>query len=89
VLLGSSVVAVLAGLSLPVSALAGAPSTVPRGVTAGAAPGQTVYVVRPGDTLWSIAWKFDRGGDLRPMAEAIARETGSDTVLPGEHILIP
>jgi len=49
----------------------------------------TVYRVRPGDTVWSIASRFDRGGDPRPLAEAIARETGSAVVVPGERIAIP
>jgi nucleoid-associated protein YgaU len=52
-------------------------------------PGETVYVVRPGDTLWSIASRFDHGGDPRPLAEALAQETGSAIVVPGERIAIP
>ncbi|MGH8988501.1 MAG: LysM peptidoglycan-binding domain-containing protein [Acidimicrobiales bacterium] len=48
-----------------------------------------VYVARPGDTLWSIAARFDHGGDPRGMAEALAEETGSAVVVPGERILIP
>ena len=76
------------GLALPLPALGGAPA--PRlGSAAAAAPGETVYVVRPGDTLWSIATRFDHGGDPRPLAEALAEETGSAVVVPGEHIAIP
>ena len=75
------------GLALPLPALGGAPAA--RLGSAAAAPGETVYVVRPGDTLWSIATRFDHGGDPRPLAEALAEETGSAVVVPGEHIAIP
>jgi len=76
------------GLALPLTSLAGSPASAsarPLPVVAG----ETVYVVRPGDTLWSIAARFDRGGSPRPMAEALARETGSQVVVPGERIPIP
>jgi|GEM_PF-3104814 len=78
--------ALVAGLALPWSALAGAPATSPRAsaITTGA----TVYVVKSGDTLRSIADRFG-AGDPRPLAEAIARETGSTTLVPGERIAVP
>jgi hypothetical protein len=75
------------GLTLPLAALGGSPAT--RFGSAAVAPGETVYVVRAGDTLWSIAWHFDHGGDPRPLAEALAAETGSAVVVPGERIAIP
>ena len=75
------------GLALPVASLGGSPVAAhPQGV---AVVGETVYVARPGDTLWSIAAQFDHGGDPRPMAEALAREIGSGVVVPGERIPIP
>ena len=85
------------GLALPLSVLGGAPASqhaVPGSAVASqhatlSPPGETVYVVRSGDTLWSIASRFDRGGDPRPLAEALAQETGSDVVVPGERITIP
>lgn len=84
--LGVVVVALVTGLALPVRALGGAPAAPP---SAAHLAGATVYVVQPGDTIWSIAERFDRGGDPRPMAEALARETGSARVVPGERIPIP
>jgi hypothetical protein len=50
------------------------------------------YVVRPGDTLWSIA--LDRGpagADPRAVVQAIERENGvgPSTLLPGRLLLIP
>ena len=88
VVLGLAVAGLCVGLGLPLSALGGA-APQPLRVPGTALTGSTVYVVQPGDTLWSIAARFDRGGDPRPLAEAIARETGSGTVVPGEHIAIP
>ncbi|HEY5245460.1 MAG TPA: LysM domain-containing protein [Acidimicrobiales bacterium] len=93
--LGALVAVVLVALALPVSALGGrsAPAT-PAVVTPAAAAvatpvGATVYTVRPGDTLWSIASKIDGGGDPRPLAAALAARLGSTTVVPGERIAIP
>lgn len=76
------------GLAVPVATLGGSPAAAHPQVSAGTVGG-TVYVVRPGDTLWSIASRFDGGGDPRPMAKALARETGSAAIVPGEHLTIP
>jgi LysM repeat protein len=48
-----------------------------------------VYVVQPGDTLWSIAVRVDPTGDPRPIVDQLAQEVGSDTVVPGEHLTLP
>jgi hypothetical protein len=46
------------------------------------------YVVKPGDTLSSIAAQAD---PARPAALTgqLAREAGSAVVVPGEHVFIP
>lgn len=81
-----AVSAVAVALALPLRVLGGqaAPTARPVAVAAG-----SVYVVQPGDTLWSIAERLDHGGDPRALAVAIAGETGSDVVVPGERIAIP
>lgn len=88
-LLGTVVCGLAGGLALPLSATAGSPATVARRVPTPVVVGRTVYVVQPGDTLWSIAERLDGGGDPRPFAEALARETGSGRVVAGERIAIP
>lgn len=49
------------------------------------------YVVRPGDTLWSIAERLDPGSDPRPLVDAIARANDVDpgSVLPGRSLVLP
>jgi hypothetical protein len=80
--MGAVVVALLVLLMLPLRALGG--QTV-----VGAAPTQgQVYVVHSGDTLASIAAQVDRG-NVPGMVQRLIDETGSTTVVPGEHVLIP
>lgn len=86
-LLAALVAGLVVVLGLPVGVLGGAAS-MPKGRSAGGSAA-TVYVVQPGDTLWSIASHFDRTGNPRPLAEAIAKDTGSAAVVPGERIAIP
>lgn len=65
----------------------------PRPVSAPAAlPGGgagTTYVVRPGDTLWTIATRVDPTGDPRPLVARLHAETGTYMIVPGERIRIP
>ncbi len=86
VLLGTVASGLVCALALPVSALGG--SSGARHVHESVVS-EAVYVVQPGDTLWSIALRFDHRGDPRALAAALARETGSAVVVPGERIPIP
>ena len=36
-----------------------------------------VHVVRPGDTLWSIARAAQPSGDVRPLVERLSQQTGA------------
>jgi hypothetical protein len=69
-------------LMLPIRALGGATlaSTTPS-------QGQD-YVVRAGDSLTSIARQADPANPTN-MVNRLVAETGSDVVVPGEHLLIP
>ena len=82
VVLAVIVLGLLTLLALPIRALGG--STLAQ-----AAPSQgQVYIVKSGDTLTSIAAQADpaRTG---AMAQQLAREVGSNVVVPGEHVFIP
>lgn len=49
------------------------------------------YVVRSGDTLWSIAARVSPGNDPRPVVEAIVRANDVDpgSLMPGQALAIP
>jgi LysM repeat protein len=57
--------------------------------SAGAGHGQT-YVVKPGDTLWSIA-AHSYAGDPREGVWKIQQQNhlGSATIAPGEKLVLP
>ncbi|MGH9057886.1 MAG: LysM peptidoglycan-binding domain-containing protein [Acidimicrobiales bacterium] len=48
-----------------------------------------VWVVRPGDTLWTIALAVDPHGDVRPLVDRLAAEIGGTNLYPGEQVDIP
>ena len=80
---GAVVVGLFGLLALPAGALGGhapAPSTLAT-TDHGAR-----YVVRPGDTLWSIATRLDPSGDPRVLVSRLSAQLGTDTVVPGEHL---
>jgi LysM repeat protein len=76
-------------LSLPLGSLAGRPLAVHPAAATAASAGAITYVVQPGDTLWSIAARFDHSGDPRALAEQLQAQSGSANVLPGERLLVP
>jgi hypothetical protein len=57
--------------------------------TSGAAP-ETRYIVRPGDTLWSIA-EASYGGDPRKGVWRIERRNGLEgaAIVPGQVLALP
>jgi nucleoid-associated protein YgaU len=57
----------------------------PVAASADAAPA-SVHVVRPGDTLWSIAASVAPGRDLRPVVDELARRAGGATLQVGQRI---
>jgi spore germination protein YaaH len=50
-----------------------------------------IYVVRFGDTLWSIARGISPSADPRPIVDAIARSNAvaAGSLVPGQTIVIP
>lgn len=49
----------------------------------------TTYVVRPGDTLWTIARALHPSGDLRPLVDRLAARQHGRPLLPGQPITVP
>jgi hypothetical protein len=79
VLLGTAfvVVAAQAGAALGGSALA-APERRP------ASPAHTI--VRPGDSLWSVAARLAPGDDPRPIVDALVVARRNAPLVPGERV---
>jgi hypothetical protein len=48
--------------------------------------GARVYVVQPGDTLWSIARQIDPNGDPRPIVDRLAERAGGAALRPGQRL---
>jgi Tfp pilus assembly protein FimV len=49
------------------------------------------YLVREGDSLWSIASRLQRGSDPRPLMDAIeaANHVAPGALRPGRSLVIP
>ena len=82
VVLAVVVVTLLVLLALPLRALGG--STLAQ--VAPARGGE--YIVKPGDTLASIAARADTV-HAATLTTQLTREVGSSVVVPGEHVFIP
>jgi hypothetical protein len=77
----------LLALALPLSGTGG--NSHPIGSALAETGHPVAYTVQPGDTLWSIAERVDPAGDPRPLVARLASQLGSDTVVPGEHLVLP
>ena len=82
VVVGVVVAVLLVLLALPIRAIGGSTDG-----PVSPAQGQA-YVVQPGDTLASIAGRADPS-HTNTMTARLTSETGSGTVVPGEHVFIP
>ena len=49
-------------------------------------PAQAVYVVQPGDTVWTIAHQLDPNGDQRALVDRIVTLNGSAALQPGQRL---
>jgi len=92
--LGTLLVGALVALTLPVSAIGGRPAAPSGNALAGVGPSRTaeaVYIVRPGDTLASIATRIDprNRAAAGALATAIESELGTSSVSAGEQIVLP
>ena len=49
-------------------------------------PDRAVYVVQPGDTVWSIAHDLDPAGDPRAIVDRIVALNGGAALQPGQRL---
>jgi hypothetical protein len=87
---GVATLAAVAGLWLGAGMLA-AGQHPPLAVLPGSVktPAGYVYVVRPGDTLWSIATRLQPGGDPRALVAELESQVPGGTLVPGSRLLLP
>ena len=81
--------AVLSVVAVPGVVLATAgtqPSTIPTASAPAAAVTPAVYVVQPGDTLWSIAHKVNSSADPREVVDKLVQLNGSAALQPGQRL---
>ncbi len=58
-------------------------------VGAGITPeAQTIVVVQPGDTLWSIAEDIDPDGDVRATVDRLADRNGGAALTVGQRLVV-
>ena len=85
-LLAVGLVLVLRPLLLP----GGDPLVVPgRATPAAAEAGKRVYVVQPGDTLWSIARQLHPHDDPRPVVDELATQVHDGSLEAGQRLGLP
>lgn len=66
-----------------------AAATLPDPAAAPAAPADPeVYVVRPGDTVWSIASSLQPEGDVRPLVDQLTERAGGSGLQAGQRIAL-
>ena len=46
-------------------------------------------IVKPGDTLWSIARQLQPAGDIRPIVDRIAKINNGHSLIAGQALLLP
>jgi hypothetical protein len=82
------VAAALATVQAALAGTGGGPLTT-TGAAASRPASAQIWIVRPGDTLWSIARAIDPKGDPRALVDSLARRTGGAGLYPGERISLP
>ncbi len=89
VVLGMVAAGLLVALALPWSGTGGSLATPGPALAGETVAPHATYVVRPGDTLWSIATRLDPSGDPRVVVARLEAQIGGDSVVPGEQLVLP
>ena len=85
-----AVVGAVTAARAAMGAIGGGPLTSPASPLARVQPvAATSYVVRPGDTLWSIAGAVHPSGDLRPYVDRLAAQLHGHPLQAGQRIALP
>lgn len=91
VLLGALAVSSTGGA--PASSVDMAPASAPivrdpaaYGASGQNVPPRAVYVVQPGDTIWSIAHELAPSGDTRALVDRLVSLNGGATLEPGQRL---
>lgn len=88
-LLALVVVMVVLAMAASIAGWVAGPGSGVDPVGAGTTPeAQTIVVVQPGDTLWSIAADLDPDGDLRATVDRLADRNGGSTLTVGQRLVV-
>ena len=79
-------VLVLPALVFAASGASTSVTPVSAPVAPAAAPASSVYIVQPGDTLWSIAHKVEPQADPRDVVDHLVELNGSGALQPGQRL---
>lgn len=61
----------------------------PVGADRPAPTAEELYVVQPGDTLWSIAADVNPAGDVRATVDALAELNDGSAISVGQRLVLP
>lgn len=90
IVVASMVVALVLVMAQAGAALGGSPLASPErrpaASHASASTGSRSTVVRPGDSLWTVASRLAPGSDPRPVVDALAGARHGTVLVPGETI---
>ena len=84
-----TVLVALAFLALAARAVLGVLGVGPLAASGAPAGRAHVYVVQPGDTLWTIAESVHPGDDVRAYVDRLSAALGSGSLQPGERLTVP
>jgi LysM repeat protein len=83
------VLAMAGALAVGRGALAGLAPAPPAAHAAPAPAGSATLVVRPGDTMWSIARRIQPTGDVRALVDRLIAANGSASIQAGDRVVVP